>query len=214
MTLTKCSSSQRVSSIEATVSAGMSLVSNSSYDTLADGTKSYVWMDTGVNTRGHIQIKSDNSKASGKYNGTLNFTATLYSPNSFGLKNADNSVVKTWDELIKNTYFVTDYITGGVYYASSYSINATRLVLPDTGEIKAIGSKIGSITYRGFRESNVSLTSIKIPKSVTNIVADSFTALTNLTTIDFMGTEDEWNSITGLSEAGIPEGVTINYNVK
>ena len=56
-----------------------------------------------------------------------------------------------------------------------------------------------------------SLKSITIPDSVTLITRRAFEVCINLTTINFTGTEEQWNAIEK-SEASIPENITVNYN--
>lgn len=56
------------------------------------------------------------------------------------------------------------------------------------------------------------LASVVIPKKVTKIDYDAFHGCTSLTDIYYTGTQAQWESITGLSDAGIPAGATIHYN--
>ena len=56
-----------------------------------------------------------------------------------------------------------------------------------------------------------SLISVTIPSSVTSIGFDAFFNCTSLETINFTGTEEQWNAISKDS-ASIPSGVTIVYN--
>ena len=50
-----------------------------------------------------------------------------------------------------------------------------------------------------------------LPKTLQKIDANTFSHLTALHTINFAGTEQEWNAIEGLENAGISSSVTINY---
>lgn len=57
------------------------------------------------------------------------------------------------------------------------------------------------------------LTTITIPKSVSTI---GYLALEcdNLTTINYEGTQAEWEALTDGVDLDLPDGVTINYNYK
>ena len=79
----------------------------------------------------------------------------------------------------------------------------TSIVIPE-GLIS-----IGSGAFAGCSD----LTSITIPSSVTSIFSP-FGGCRNLTTINYTGTQEQWNAIEGLDDANIPSGATINYNYK
>jgi hypothetical protein len=56
------------------------------------------------------------------------------------------------------------------------------------------------------------LTSITIPISVTSIASYAFANSDNLTTVNYTGTETDWNNIEGLANCGLSSEVIINYN--
>lgn len=75
-------------------------------------------------------------------------------------------------------------------------------------------TSIESCTFCGC----TSLTSVTIPKSVTKIVAHAFTdtpsssaGIDSLTTVNYMGTEEEWKAIDISSYNGLPKNITYNY---
>ena len=72
-----------------------------------------------------------------------------------------------------------------------------------------IPNGVTSIGYQEFLSCK-SLTSITIPDSVTSIGSRSFENCDALKTINYTGTQEQWNAISGI--ANIPSGVTINYN--
>ena len=74
-------------------------------------------------------------------------------------------------------------------------------IIPNT--VKAIGD--------GAFQGSV-ITSITIPDSVTSIGSGVFAGCSGLTTVNYIGTQEQWNAITGLASASIPSNVTINYN--
>lgn len=58
------------------------------------------------------------------------------------------------------------------------------------------------------------LTNIKLPESLTSIGYSAFYGCTSLKTINFKGTEDQWNAITKGSNwnSNCPSDMVINYN--
>ena len=50
-----------------------------------------------------------------------------------------------------------------------------------------------------------------LPRTLQKIEANAFASLTALHTINFVGTEQEWNAIEGVENAGISSSVVINY---
>ena len=77
----------------------------------------------------------------------------------------------------------------------------TSITIPDS--VTSIGN--GTFSYC------TSLTSITIPDRVTSIGNNTFNGCSGLTDIYYTGTQTEWEAITGISDAGIPEGATIHY---
>lgn len=73
-----------------------------------------------------------------------------------------------------------------------------------------IGKSLTSIPAAAFGGCT-KLKTVTIPKSVTTIGTNAFYN-TSLNTINFTGTEAQWNSITK-AEGALPTGVTVNYNV-
>lgn len=55
------------------------------------------------------------------------------------------------------------------------------------------------------------LVSVYLPSTVQSIGSDCFIHSHNLTDIYYTGTQEQWKSIQGLSDAGIPETCTIHY---
>lgn len=69
-------------------------------------------------------------------------------------------------------------------------------------------TRIKSYAFGGCTE----LKSIMIPDSVTSVGYGVFNGCANLTDVYYTGTEEQWQSITGISDAGIPQSTTIHYN--
>lgn len=67
------------------------------------------------------------------------------------------------------------------------------------------------VRYDAFHSCS-GLTTLNIPASIRSFdtIGSTFSGCTSLTTINYAGTEAQWNAISGLSE--IPSGVTVNYN--
>lgn len=78
----------------------------------------------------------------------------------------------------------------------------TEVVIPDSI------TTIRDYAFGGF----TGLTSIAIPSSVTNIGSRAFDDCTALTTVNYRGTEEQWNAITIGSGNSCLTGATINYN--
>ncbi len=70
--------------------------------------------------------------------------------------------------------------------------------------------EIGNYTFKYCTK----ITSITIPNSVTSIGVDAFGDCDKLTTVNYMGTEEEWNNISIASGNSILKSVKINYNYK
>ena len=76
------------------------------------------------------------------------------------------------------------------------------IVIPDGVQ------SIGNVVF----DQCLSLSSIYIPKTVTTMGQDVFNLCNALTDIYYTGTEEQWSSITGLDQAGIPSSAAIHYN--
>lgn len=74
-----------------------------------------------------------------------------------------------------------------------------------------IPESVTSIGYGTFRGCE-NLSSIKIPNSVTSIEEFAFWFCTSLTTVNYKGTEEQWNQITIGSDNTPLTNATINYN--
>ena len=74
-----------------------------------------------------------------------------------------------------------------------------------------IPENVTSIGNAAFRYCS-KLTSITIPISVTSIASYAFANSDNLTTVNYTGTETDWNNIEGLADCGLSEEVTITYD--
>lgn len=78
----------------------------------------------------------------------------------------------------------------------------TRITIPDSV------TSLGTETFLGC----TSLTEVTIPASVTSLGEAVFYGCTSLTTINFGGTEAQWNAIGG-NDAGVPETATVIFAV-
>ena len=109
-------------------------------------------------------------------------------------------------------------------YAFYYCINLTSFTFPSRNglyieesafqgcaftEIDLLPSNVNEIGVNAFNDCS-SLTTAYIPVSLTTMGADAFKD-TGLTDIYYTGTQVQWEAITGLSGAGIPQGCTIHY---
>ena len=89
-------------------------------------------------------------------------------------------------------------------YAFSWCTELASITIPDS---------VTSIEDKVFRRCS-KLTNITIPNSVTSIGDYAFDGCTNLKTVNYKGTQEEWNKITiGTSNESLTNA-TINYNYK
>lgn len=73
------------------------------------------------------------------------------------------------------------------------------------------GNEVIEIGERFF--ASTSIKTIYLPNTIKNIKENNFLYCTSLTTINYAGTESEWNSINNLSKQDIPNNITINFEV-
>lgn len=74
-----------------------------------------------------------------------------------------------------------------------------------------MGNSVTSIGDWVF-EGCTNLESIIIPNSLASVQVGIFRPCYSLTDIYYAGTQEQWESITGISDAGIPQSTTIHYN--
>lgn len=115
---------------------------------------------------------------------------------------------------------IAQYATADVNIAQNYAINtnltvsegtlsaATTTVTGDVVvEIPNTVTTIGNDVFKG----NTLITAVNIPVECTTFGTDVFDGCTNLADIYYGGTQAQWETITGLSGAGVPAGATIHY---
>ena len=105
---------------------------------------------------------------------------------------------------IFSTQTISIYLSYGIQSISDYGLvklyGLTSIIIPNSV------TSIGTGVFEG-----CNLTSITIPDSVTRIENWAFSSCQNLTTINYTGTQAEWNAIEGIEDVNIPEGCTINF---
>lgn len=115
---------------------------------------------------------------------------------------------------------INDYATADVNIAQNYTID-TNLTISEgtlsaaattiTGDVVVtIPNTVTTIGNDVFK-NNTLITAINIPVECTTFGTDVFDGCTNLSDIYYGGTQAEWETITGLSGAGVPVGATIHY---
>ncbi|WP_462354944.1 leucine-rich repeat domain-containing protein [Fusobacterium ulcerans] len=145
-------------------------------------------------------------------------------------------MIYSWQELLDNEWIhvddgtvTTNYNINNDYKNASSDYLVGKLVIPDnvtTMEKEAfykclnltsvkIPSSVTSIEQSAFKYCE-KLTSIEIPDSVTTIGKYTFGSCKNLETINYTGTEEQWNFIEkGTSwNYDTPSTLKINYNYK
>ena len=166
---------------------------------------------------------------------TLKF-GTAWQQNGLSVKDigADDYDYQSTGDLVIPAYVISN---GVIYPVIEIGVEAfgslgddafasiTSITLPDT--VTGIGSsafddceltRVDLGNGVEFIESDTfafcaNLKSITIPVSF-NDACDSPFYASRLTTINYRGTEEEWNAIEGIADAEIPEDCVINYNYK
>ena len=139
---------------------------------------------------------------------------TIYFGGSMGKWNAITE--DGWDENI--SYYYTVYCDESLEYSNYFdyavvtgmgSCTDTDIYIDEyyfeAGYGNAPVTEIESYAFSWESE----LTSVTIPKSITYIGANAFYGCNNLKDVYFLGTEDEWNAITGITN--IPAGATVHF---
>ena len=88
--------------------------------------------------------------------------------------------------------------------AFSWSKRLTTVTIPDG--VTTIGEEAFAHCWRQL----TGLTTVTIPGSVTSIGKNAFTNNQQLATVNFDGTQEQWNAIGG-KDSGMPDTATINY---
>lgn len=93
--------------------------------------------------------------------------------------------------------------------AFSWSKRLTTLTIPDG--VTTIGEEAFAHCWTQLPKSDsfTGLTTVTIPGSVTSIGKNAFTDNQQLTTVNFGGTQDQWNAIGG-KDAGVPDTAKLN----
>lgn len=93
--------------------------------------------------------------------------------------------------------------------AFSYSKRLTTVTIPDGVTTIGAGAFASCVGWLPETESDTGLTTVTIPGSVTSIGKDAFADNQLLATVNFGGTQEQWNAIGG-KNAGIPSSATFN----
>lgn len=128
-----------------------------------------------------------------------------------GCSNLNNIVLSTNLEKIANSMFadckklISLNLPNGVNEIGTYAFyrctGLTTVNIPNSVTV------IGYYAFSGC----TNLTSFIVPDSVTSIGNNAFSGCTSLTDIYYTGTQAEWEAISGIADAGIPETTTIHY---
>ena len=94
--------------------------------------------------------------------------------------------------------------------AFSYSKRLTTVTIPDGVTTIGAGAFASCVGWLPETESDTGLTTVTIPGSVTSIGKNAFTDNQQLTTVNFGGTQDQWNAAGG-KNAGVPSSAAITY---
>jgi len=97
---------------------------------------------------------------------------------------------------------------GYIFGAPGYSENRTYIPTSLKTVVITGGTSIASSAFNNCN----SIESITLPKSVTSIGNSAFKGCTKLNTVNYVGTEAEWQAISGLDQ--LPQNVQIIYNYK
>ena len=93
--------------------------------------------------------------------------------------------------------------------AFSYSKRLTTVTIPDGVTTIGAGAFASCVGWLPETESDTGLTTVTIPGSVTSIGKDAFADNQLLATVNFGGTQEQWNAAGG-KNAGIPSSATFN----
>ena len=108
----------------------------------------------------------------------------------------------SWEKLLDEEIITVD--NGVIYSENPQDIYGT-LILPNDGSITSIGDAVWdmssenqedwTMTGRAAFKDGYNMTGIVIPDSVINIGANAFAGCTNLTSISFNGTIEQWGTV-------------------
>lgn len=93
--------------------------------------------------------------------------------------------------------------------AFSYSKRLTTVTIPDGVTTIGAGAFASCVGWLPKTETDTGLTTVTIPGSVTSIGENAFADCTLLTTVNFDGTQEQWNAAGG-KNAGVPSSATFN----
>lgn len=93
--------------------------------------------------------------------------------------------------------------------AFSYSKRLTTVTIPDGVTTIGAGAFASCVGWLPKTETDTGLTTVTIPGSVTSIGKDAFADNQLLATVNFGGTQEQWNAAGG-KNAGIPSSATFN----
>lgn len=121
--------------------------------------------------------------------------------------NIPNNVIEIRERAFQGCTSLTNITIGdGVTRINNYMFTDCRSLISI-----AIGNSVTSIGD-GVFTGCTHLESIIIPNSLASVQAGVFQPCYSLTDIYYIGTQEQWEAITGISDAGIPQSTTIHYN--